>query len=106
MHDPLTFDLFTGYYCPMNSSIPTVCPIGTYNAFEYGESEAEDCSPCPVDHFNHLEGQGACFHCGAEAYQPDTGQEICICNGAGKQFQVCQPLGFTMENNESQLIGA
>ena len=50
-------------------------------------SEA-DCINCPVDHFNHLEGQHACFHCGAEAFQPEMGQSQCVCTGSGKQFQV------------------
>ena len=76
-----------GYYCPEGSYVPLPCNVGTYNEYEYGMSDA-DCLNCPVDHFNHLEGQDACFHCGAEAYQTEMGQPQCQCAGAGKQFQV------------------
>lgn len=76
-----------GYFCPMNSSIPTPCTAGTYREYKFGESE-DDCLPCPVDHFNHLTGQAGCYHCGAEAYQELTGQSACTCIGVNREFQV------------------
>lgn len=79
--------LFAGYYCPMNSSIPYPCPQGTYNP-SYYMGQREDCLQCPVDHFNHLMGQAGCFSCGGEASQKKTGQPLCECAGAGRDFQV------------------
>lgn len=71
----------------MNSSVPTPCPSGTYNAAEQMGDIAE-CSNCPVDHFNNLEGQIGCFYCGGEAEQPASGSTTCLCTGAGRDFQV------------------
>ena len=76
-----------GYYCPRNSSYPTPCPVGTYNPHQR-KGAIEDCLPCAVNHFNHLEAQKGCFFCGGEAAQPETGKDTCICTGAGRDFQV------------------
>ena len=71
----------------MNSSIPYPCPTGTYNPNKY-MGQISDCIACPVDHFNHLLGQAGCFSCGGEATQKATGQPLCECTGAGRDFQV------------------
>jgi hypothetical protein len=48
----------------------------------------ENCLPCKIDHYNHLTGQSACFHCGGQARQPYLGQDRCQCNGLHRVFMV------------------
>lgn len=76
-----------GNYCPINSSVPTPCPAGTYNPSKW-KGALSDCLPCAVDHFNPYVGQKGCFQCGAQANQSATGQTVCKCLGAGRDFQV------------------
>ncbi|XP_041098190.1 uncharacterized protein si:dkey-103g5.4 isoform X2 [Polyodon spathula] len=76
-----------GFYCPEGSAVPVPCPKGSFGPTEAALS-ANDCLRCPVDFFNHLEGQAACFTCGSEARQPQEGQESCLCLGEGQEFQV------------------
>ncbi len=76
-----------GYYCPSGNTLPIPCPNGTYYGEQYGQG-LYSCIPCPVNHYNHLTGQTACFHCGGQASQPSRGQQKCICNGLRRVFMV------------------
>ncbi|KAK6469303.1 hypothetical protein HHUSO_G32740 [Huso huso] len=76
-----------GFYCPEGSAAPVPCPRGSFGPAEAAVS-ADACLECPVDYFNHLEGQAACFTCGSEARQPQEGHESCLCLGEGQEFQV------------------
>lgn len=76
-----------GYYCESGDTTPRPCPNATYNPDERG-SRRENCLPCGVDHYNHLTGQSACFHCGGQARQPYLGQDKCQCNGLHRVFMV------------------
>ena len=71
--------------------VPRACPNGTYNANEYA-SDISNCTLCPVDHYNHLLAQTACFHCGGQATQPFQGQDKCKCNGLHRVFLVRESL--------------
>ena len=44
-----------GSYCPLNSSLPTPCPLATYNPNFDGKSVA-DCLPCPQGMYCSIEG--------------------------------------------------
>lgn len=79
--------MLTGYYCPQNSSSPTPCPAGRYNAYSEGKS-INDCELCPVNHFNKWEAQEGCYFCGGQAFQSERGQTTCDCTGSGRDFQV------------------
>ena len=76
-----------GYYCESGDTIPTPCPNSTYNPVERGWRK-ENCLPCQVDHYNHLTGQAACFHCGGQASQSRIGEDKCECNGLHRVFMV------------------
>jgi hypothetical protein len=82
-----SFPCPVGYYCESGDTIPTPCPNKTYNPSERG-SRKENCLPCQIDHYNHLTGQSACFHCGGQAKQPYLGQDKCQCNGLHRVFMV------------------
>ena len=83
-----SFPCPVGYYCPEGSIAALACAAGTYRDSEYGMS-VDDCLVCGIDHFNHLTGQGGCFHCGGEATtEGATGATECTCNGANEEFQV------------------
>ena len=41
-----------------------------------------------MDTHNPYTAQVGCFQCGGQASQPDTGSTTCICNGAGRDYQV------------------
>ena len=77
----------SGHYCPEASYEATPCPAGTYRNIEEGMSLA-DCTPCPVNTHNPYIAQQFCYMCGGEASQPSTGGTTCICNGAGRDYQV------------------
>lgn len=77
-----------GYYCLSGAQVPSACPNGTYNDVEYGGA-LSNCTYCPIDHYNHLEGQKACFQCGGQAKQPYPKQDKCLCNGLHRVFMVC-----------------
>ena len=76
-----------GHYCLSGAELPTPCPNGTYTAEKYG-SGLFSCIPCSANHYNHLTGQTACFHCGGQAQQPYRGQTRCQCNGLHRVFMV------------------
>jgi hypothetical protein len=40
----------TGYYCPVDTTIPFPCPAGTYNNLT-GQNDAADCLVCPVGQY-------------------------------------------------------
>lgn len=82
-----SFPCPVGYYCKSGDVVPTACPNKTYNSLER-RSRKEDCLLCQVDHYNHLTGQPACFHCGGQAKQPYLGQDRCQCNGLHRVFMV------------------
>ena len=75
----------------LGDQVPRPCPNGTYNANEYA-SDISNCTLCPVDHYNHLLAQTACFHCGGQATQPFQGQDKCKCNGLHRVFLVRESL--------------
>jgi hypothetical protein len=56
----------------------------------------ENCLPCNIDHYNHLTGQSACFHCGGQARQPYLGQDRCQCNGLHRVFMVSHFVVFSV----------
>lgn len=87
VHYTKSFPCPVGYYCESGDIIPTPCPNKTYNPIERA-SQRENCLPCQVDHYNHLTGQAACFHCGGQASQPYLGQDRCQCNGLHRVFMV------------------
>ena len=76
-----------GYYCESGDKVPRACPNGTYNALEFA-TDSSNCTFCPVNHYNHLLAQTACFHCGGQAKQPYQGQDVCECNGLHRVFLV------------------
>ena len=80
-------DVILGYYCPRKSSEPLPCPAGTYNPFQFGKN-LKTCSNCPTSHFQYKTSQPACFACGEESSQENTGQTSCTCNFANRDFQV------------------
>ncbi|XP_021231917.1 uncharacterized protein LOC110387733 isoform X3 [Numida meleagris] len=87
-----------GFFCPEGSTMPVPCPRGTFRS-EGAALTPHSCLACPVDFFNPMPGQKACFPCGSEAAQPTEGQETCICLGKGQVFQArdarCTcPLGY------------
>ena len=80
-----------GHYCPIYDTIgsaePIACSEGTYNNRE-GQDTVDSCLPCPVDAYNHVPGQSACFGCSSDATATSTGSTTCECSGRNRQFQV------------------
>ncbi|KAM8927680.1 uncharacterized protein RCH25_007931 [Pelodytes ibericus] len=75
-----------GYYCSVDLGKMFPCPAGSFRSGrEVGESS--HCIDCPVNFFNNMVGQKACFPCGSEAIQPEEGQTTCVCRGEGQVFQ-------------------
>ncbi|CAB4034339.1 Hypothetical predicted protein, partial [Paramuricea clavata] len=104
-----SFPCPVGYYCESGDIIPTPCPNKTYNPDERG-SRMENCLPCKIDHYNHLTGQSACFHCGGQARQPYLGQDRCQCNGLHRVFMpsdqtcLCEKGFRAMEGRELDCV--
>eukprot|EP01022_Parablepharisma_sp_SALTPOND_P009167 TRINITY_DN1381_c0_g1_i1.p1 TRINITY_DN1381_c0_g1~~TRINITY_DN1381_c0_g1_i1.p1 ORF type:complete len:3672 (+),score=433.12 TRINITY_DN1381_c0_g1_i1:8055-19070(+) len=95
-----------GAYCPAGSAEPTLCPVGTYNAFE-GEYSATACMLCKANTFNPWEGQSACLPCGDSATS-EQGWATCSCKGKNRAFLIsdsscrCKPGYQYLENGAIQ----
>ncbi|XP_028320851.1 uncharacterized protein LOC114474630 [Gouania willdenowi] len=74
-----------GYVCPTGSNHPISCPPGSFGNFTNGE-KISDCHSCPVNTFNHLPAQRACFPCGSSSTSP-SGSSSCTCIGQNRAFQ-------------------
>ncbi|XP_029964558.1 uncharacterized protein LOC115400686 [Salarias fasciatus] len=74
-----------GYFCPVGSNQPKPCPPGSFGNQTHAEKMA-DCHPCPVNTFNHLPAQKACFSCGSSSTSP-AGSSSCTCTGKNRAFQ-------------------
>ncbi|XP_069546468.1 uncharacterized protein [Brachyistius frenatus] len=74
-----------GYVCPMGSSQPISCPPGSFGSRTHA-NKMGDCNSCPVDTFNHLPAQKACFPCGSSSTSP-AGSSSCTCMGKNRAFQ-------------------
>ncbi|KAM6933259.1 uncharacterized protein FYW49_001626 [Xenentodon cancila] len=73
-----------GYICPLGSTQPMSCPPGSFGNLTHAE-KTEDCHPCPVNTFNHLPAQKACFPCGSSSKSP-AGSSSCTCIGKNRAF--------------------
>lgn len=100
-----SFPCPVGYYCESGDIIPTPCPNKTYNPAERGE-RWEDCLPCQKDHYNHLTGMAACFHCGGQATQPFLRQDTCQCSGLNRVFMVSSLRSSSVHTNFHSLLTA
>ncbi|KAI8480901.1 hypothetical protein Bbelb_413740, partial [Branchiostoma belcheri] len=96
-----------GYYCPNGTGEPIPCRPGSYGninlAYDYGQ-----CFECPVNTFNHLFGQKACFPCGSSATAA-KGSSHCECIGKYRAFQesdgscICEP-GYVYYNEANLMV--
>lgn len=55
-----------GHVCPVGSAQPISCPPGSFGNRTRAEKMG-DCHPCPVNTFNRIPAQKACFPCGSSS---------------------------------------
>ena len=91
-----------GTYCPAGTSVPYICPIGTFQPL-LGQVNSSACTLCDAGTYQYESGQASCFKCSSSSTS-DIGSALCTCVGKNRAFQpgdgycICSP-GYEFVNS-------
>ena len=77
-----------GSYCPVASTTPVACPLGTYSATK-GNGYANQCTPCPENYYGIEVGATECRPCQGSTISP-VGSTSCKCKGLNRKYLATQ----------------